>query len=331
MTGAEKALPTVRLAVSIHLAGAELRVKADIRHDPGRLPALQLHAAPGRVQVTPGDGGWTALRYRLPLADRQVLFPDSGFLPWPVGEPAYLDSFTATTDGKGGGLVHGRDPHGGLPLVVAWPYSAEPRLCLGTGIDPSGLRPEVDRTLATLSGWLGPAPEVGIVDAVFPGAHAYSYPGLVVVHSALLGYTTMLLSQYLPHELAHQWFGNRLRFTGTGYLLGQECLPEALQARYVRQRWGSAAYQQVCRQYARPHRPGAFDRLLALDPAGQAALSGDEYTDLLAAGTRWWLDAFRDRPDELHAKLRVLAVDARTVAAAELVRRFAGDGREVAG
>ena len=55
-------------------------------------------------------------------------------------------------------------------------------------------------------------------------------------------------------------------FHGPGYLWPQECLPEALQALYVRERWGSAAYDVITRSYPERHDERRLQQLFSVGP-----------------------------------------------------------------
>ncbi|MFI9848244.1 hypothetical protein ACIHFD_65325 [Nonomuraea sp. NPDC051941] len=282
------------------------------RHEDDRLTLLGSHDV-SRVRIA----------YAVPVGARAGLLPDQPWLARPAVGDFHVAITTAWATG-GGGLVCGTDPHHGIPLVVAWPPDDEPRLHVEVrqgevvAADRRAGR-EITRILQTLTGWLGPIDDVSIVDVAVPGAYAYSYPGVIAVHPGLLDFHATLFGQFLPHELSHQWFGNRVRFTGAGFLWPQECLPEALQALYVRERWGNAAYDLITRSYFRQDAAHRLQQLLSVGPAERAGLSLESYHDLLAVGTRWWLSAFHADARALHDIVRALAVEPAEFTGAQVV------------
>ncbi|MGW4794025.1 hypothetical protein ACWEPC_16635 [Nonomuraea sp. NPDC004297] len=340
------------VSASLRLDQDVLHVETRIEHDAGDVlvvalgPGCRVVACRGedgtpiawrheddRLTLT-GPPGTSSVRisYDIPAGARAGLVPQQPWLARPAGRDFHVTGTTTSVTG-GGGLVCGADPHHGVPLVVAWPPGDEPRLHAEVrkgevvATDPRTER-EVTRILRTLTGWLGPIDDVTVVDVGLPGAYAYSYPGVIAVHPGLLDFPATLFGQFLPHELAHQWFGNRVRFTGPGFLWPQECLPEALQALYVRERWGSAAYDLVARSYLREHAESDLQRLLDTGPDEGARLSPERYHDLLAAGTWWWLSAFQADPRALHDLVRALAAEPAEFTATQ-VAALAGQAVDV--
>jgi hypothetical protein len=310
-----------------------LHVETRIERDPGDALVVSLSSGCQVVECRGGDGSpmlWrhegdrltlvgsdgassVHIAYAIPVGARVGLAPEQPWLARPAGHDCHVTRTTSRVIGEGG-LLCGTDPHHGVPFVVAWPPGDEPRLRVEVRqgeVVTTDRRAgsEVTRILRTLTGWLGPIDDVSVVDVAVPGAYAYSYPGIIAVHPGLLDFPATLFGQFLPHVLSHQWFGNRIRFTGPGFLWPQECLPEALQALYVRERWGSAAYDVITRSYPERHDERRLQQLFSVGPAERADLSLDRYHDLLAAGTRRWLSAFQADSRALHDVVRALAAE----------------------
>ncbi|MEO3802132.1 hypothetical protein [Nonomuraea sp. B1E8] len=321
------------VSASLRAGRDVLHVETRIERDPGDVLVVSLSPGCQVLECRGGDGspmswrheedrltlagshGASSVRiaYAIPLGARVGLVPEQPWLARPAGRDYHVAGATTRVIGEGG-LICGTDPHHGAPFVVAWPPGDGPRLRVEVRhgeVVATDRRAgsEVTRILRTLTGWLGPIDDVSVVDVAVPGAYAYSYPGVIAVHPGLLDFPATLFGQYLPHELSHQWFGNRVRFTGPGFLWPQECLPEALQALYVRERWGSAAYDVITRSYLRQHDERLLQQLFSVGPAERAHLSLDRYHDLLAVGTRRWLSAFQAGSRALHDVVRALAAE----------------------
>lgn len=335
----------IEIEYAVAVEGDTLAVSSSIGFDGGRLPALALHPAAEAVDMPDRRGGIgyarddgvlraasdaetgiCRLRYRLPVSGCRALLPDTPWLVRPIGTGYRVVRTEAAVSGPGG-VVCGRDPFGGPPALAVWDPDARPKVLaqVGPGVShlpdgphgPCGIGQEADAALRALTEWLGPLGGATRIAAVkVPGAHAYSYPGIVFFDPGLLDYPAVLTTQYLPHELAHQWFGGRVRMSGAGFLWLQESLPEALQALYLRKRHGGAAYQAVRRRYAGGSAAG-LGALLAAGPGEGPPVGGEEYHARLAAGTRLWLDAMEADESAVLDRLRAIAATPRTVGGEE--------------
>jgi hypothetical protein len=252
------------------------------------------------------------LRYRFDVVSRQVVAGEDPRLARPV---AAFDVTEASATATGGAGAEWAPPAGpGMPHLLAWPDGDAPGLhvTVRTGVvAPRGglIAEELASTVDFLAELIGPVPDTTVVALTEPGVYARSRPGLVTVHDRLLGYVGTLATQFLPHELSHQWFGNRVRFVGAGFLWGQECLPEAIQQLYLRSRTPPAVADRVARRYVTPDPDTLLSRLFTISPRSATSLSFEEYHRLLAAGTQLWL-ALADQigPAGFRALLRDFAV-----------------------
>lgn len=301
------------VGIQASLSHRELAVLVTMQ-GPGALPPIALDPAAREVSLRTGAGlriplrrrggtlaaaastaaaGPVHLRYRFPVAVR-MLVPAAGSV-FARPEAAHdLTSIRAEASG-GAGLVRLAGVDEDAPSMVLWPDHDPPKLHLTIRdgqVSSTGGRVarEVRAAVAHLTELIGRLPDTTIVALTEPGRYACSRPGLITVDDRLLQREGTLTTQFLPHELTHQWFGNRVRFVGPGFLWGQECLPEAIQHRYLRARLGAAVADRMGRRYMPADRAVRSVRLLSLSPGATGALSLDEYHELLAAGTGLWLE-----------------------------------------
>lgn len=267
--------------------------------------------------------------YRVAVPGRMLLLADEGQLAAPAGRYE-VTSVRADADEGGIVWVPASGP-GDLPSMVVWPAADAPRLHLT--INEGRVRPEEgyvarELQLATsyLTSMLGPIRETTVVSLTEPNACARSRPGLITVHDRLLEYPGTLVAQFLPHELSHQWFGNRIRFLGEGFLWGQECLPEAIQHLYLRARSGAALADRIGARYAVPNHGRLLDQLFTTDPTVATDLSSDKYHQLLAAGTQLWLTIAERLGAGFAAVLRDLAAGNEQLTIADLARHLRSAG-----
>ncbi|TDX17222.1 hypothetical protein C8D74_102168 [Petrotoga sibirica] len=80
-------------------------------------------------------------------------------------------------------------------------------------------------------------------------ANAVSFSHLILFRKVLLASPETLLFSYLPHEIAHQWFGNNIKFMGKGALLLTETIAEHLQLLYDAYRFGHSFLERRLNWY----------------------------------------------------------------------------------
>lgn len=126
-----------------------------------------------------------------------------------------------------------------------------------------------------------------IIECPTVEALALSFPGLIAMDPRLFDSPATALFRFLPHELAHQWIGNRVTFDGPGHLWLSEGLPEFLQLHWVRERLGERLYRRGLIYSANVWARRARQRDMAiLDWTPHA--SGHLFDALAAKGTVAW-------------------------------------------
>lgn len=152
----------------------------------------------------------------------------------------------------------------------------------------AGLAEEARRACLFFAGLFGPGRKLTIAECSLSEALALSFPGLIVIDPRLVASPLALAFYILPHEIAHQWFGCGVRFTGPGYLWLQESLPDYLALLYARERLGdkgaAVSLGRHKRVYERVFAGG--DDLAIVRVSG--CLRGQEYEALIAKGALAW-------------------------------------------
>lgn len=203
----------------------------------------------------------------------------------------------------------GRDQHTILPPDGTWAFLGSKahtrhfvvylkrgkvvRHSYGSALPPFDYSAELETMLAYFQNRLGVLPRLTLIAAPVREALAISLPGAIVVDPKLLQTPATMLFRYLPHELAHQWFGNRVRFEGPGSLWLQESLAEYLQLLYAAHRLGGAQLHRGlawCLKTYQENWGSGVSHVTLMDCAVDRvpALSVEQYEGLLARGTLAW-------------------------------------------
>jgi len=153
------------------------------------------------------------------------------------------------------------------------------------GLDVVG---EVTAMLRFFSGLFHPLPELTIAECTGLPALAMSFPRLVAFDRELLSAPATLLFRFLPHEIAHQWMGLRVRFAGEGRLWLQESLAEYLQLLYLRRRLGERIFERGLRWSLQCYRRTFPDGEAPTPGARGAPGDAERYEGLAAKGTLIW-------------------------------------------
>ena len=173
---------------------------------------------------------------------------------------------------------------------------------------------ELRAILHFFEGWCGPLGSLTIAESPNREALAMSYPRLVTVAPTLLSAPATMLLRFLPHEIAHQWFGLTVKFGGAGSLWLQESLPEYLQLLFNRHRFGQRMFSRQLQWTQKAYEDGktrCADMPLAVASTGLPGIVGEM---LAAKGTlAWHALAGYAGEDRLKSLLQVLASQHGTV------------------